>query len=153
MDFAVKENELGSPYMAFSGAARHRHFSLSNTFEAHQHQQQQTHRETHVCPSPYRHQGWKDETDPHQLVTFSREALNYDLWQMLVQMASYFSSIWFFPWYLELIPASSKSTVKIPFAVSPSWPRESRKKQEHYKNNVINVCSEECPQTSAELKI
>lgn len=59
MDFAVKENELGSPYMAFSGAARHRHFSLSNTFEAHQHQQQQTHRETHMCA--HLHTGTRDE--------------------------------------------------------------------------------------------
>lgn len=54
MDFAVKENELGSPYTVFSETARHRHFSLSSTFGAHQHQQQQTQRETHLCACLHR---------------------------------------------------------------------------------------------------
>lgn len=33
MDFAVKGNELGSPYMAFSDTAKHRHFPLQVPLE------------------------------------------------------------------------------------------------------------------------
>lgn len=59
MGFAVKESEVGSPNMVFSETARHRHFSLPSTFGAHQHQQPQTHGETHMCA--HLHTGTRDE--------------------------------------------------------------------------------------------
>lgn len=143
MDFAVKENELGSPYMAF--------FPFKYLWSTSAPAAANSQGDTCVCPSPERHQGWKDETDSHQLLTFSREALNYDLMTDACTNG-YFSSIWFSPRYLELILAGSKRTVKNTLCYFSFMPQRIEKKNKCYKNNVINVCSEECSRTSAEAQ-
>lgn len=148
MDFAVKESELGSPYTASSGTARHGHSSLSSPLGAHQ---QQTHRETHLCPSLYRHQGWKDETDPHQLVTFSREALNYDFDDRCLHKWIHISLVFvFFPG--TDTSQFKKYRQKYPLLFLLYAPENWEEKQERHKNNVINVCSEGCSWTSADAQ-
>lgn len=99
------------PLHGIFSTVRHGHSSLSSPFGAHQ-QQQLTGRHTCVSISVQAPgmKGWGWPTPAGHFLQGNLELWLW--WQMLVQMDSCFSSIWFFPRYLELILASSKSTDK-----------------------------------------